>query len=102
MIPSGTKMGNPANSNFKSISIILIFMFSVSFHCVRCRKDFYLSRQTIISGMGWPVDMERKGCESSIHDDDIDICVTMVGWVDVLDGDQGDFRRRRAMDISSF
>ena len=27
--------------------------------------------------------------------------VTMVGWVDVLDSDWGDFRRRRAVDISS-
>ena len=28
--------------------------------------------------------------------------VTMVGWTDVLDNDRGDFRRRRAVDISSF
>ena len=28
-------------------------------------------------------------------------CVTMVGWVDVPDSDRGDFRRRRAADISS-
>ena len=28
-------------------------------------------------------------------------CVTMVGWVDVPDSDRGDFRRRRALDISS-
>ena len=28
-------------------------------------------------------------------------CVTMVGWADVLDSDRGDFRRRRAVDISS-
>ena len=27
--------------------------------------------------------MEAKGCESSIHECDIDLCVTMVGWVDV-------------------
>ena len=26
----------------------------------------------LISGMGRPIDMERKGCESSIHDHDID------------------------------
>ena len=26
----------------------------------------------------------------------------MVGWVDVADSDWGDFRRRRAVDISSF
>ena len=29
-------------------------------------------------------------------------CVTMVGWADVPDSDQGDFRRRRAVDISSY
>ena len=29
-------------------------------------------------------------------------CVTMVGWADVLDSDLGDFRRRRAVDISSY
>ena len=28
--------------------------------------------------------------------------VTMVGWADVPDSDWGDFRRRRAVDISSF
>ena len=27
-------------------------------------------------------------------------CVTMVGWADVPDSDRGDFRRRRAVDIS--
>ena len=27
--------------------------------------------------------------------------VTMVGWADVQDSDRGDFRRRRAVDISS-
>ena len=27
---------------------------------------------TLISEMGWPIDMERNGCESSIHDHDID------------------------------
>ena len=32
--------------------------------------------------------MERKGCELSIHDHDIDFSVTMVWWVDVLDSDQ--------------
>ena len=26
------------------------------------------------SGMGRPIDNERKGCESSIHDHDIDLC----------------------------
>ena len=28
--------------------------------------------------------------------------VTMVGWADVLDSDWGDFRRRLAVDISSY
>ena len=30
------------------------------------------------------------------------ISMTMVGWADVPDRYQGDFRRRRAVDISSF
>ena len=46
--------------------------------------------------------MERKGCESIIHDHDFDLWVTMVAWVDVPYSDWGDFRRRRAVDISSF
>ena len=37
------------------------------------------------------IDMERKGCES-IHDHDIDLCATIVEWVDLPDSDQGDFR----------
>ena len=45
--------------------------------------------------MGRPIDNERKGCKSSIHDHDID------RWSDVPDSDRGDFRRRRAVDISS-
>ena len=44
---------------------------------------------------------EWKGCESIIHDHDCDLWVTMVGWVDVPYSDWGDFRRRRAVDISS-
>ena len=28
-------------------------------------------------------------------------CVTMVGWADIPESDRGDFRRRRAVDISS-
>ena len=44
---------------------------------------------------------ERKGCELIIHDHDCDLWVTIVGWVDVLYSDWGDFRRRRAVDISS-
>ena len=51
--------------------------------------------------MGWLVDIERKGCESSIHDHDIDFCVTMVEWVGVPDSDRGYFRHRRAVDIAS-
>ena len=31
--------------------------------------------------MGALIDMERKGCESIIHDHDCDVWVTMVGWV---------------------
>ena len=47
--------------------------------------------------------MEWKGCELIIHDHDCDLWVTMgVGWVDVPYSDWGDFRRRRAVDISSF
>ena len=45
--------------------------------------------------------MERKGCGSIIHDHDCDLTVTMVGWVDVPYSDWGDFRRRRAVDLSS-
>ena len=43
--------------------------------------------------------MVQKECESSIHDHDIDFSVTMVGWVDVPDSEQGDFRRRHAVNI---
>ena len=53
-------------------------------------------------GVGALIDMERKGYESIIHDHDCDLWVTMVGWVDVSYIDWGDFRRRRAVDISSF
>ena len=42
------------------------------------------------------IDMERKGCELIIHDNDCDLWVTMV---DVPYSDWGDFRRRRAVDI---
>ena len=52
-------------------------------------------------GVGALIDMERKGCESIIHDQDCDLWVTMVGWVDEPYSDWGDFRRRRAVDISS-
>ena len=52
---------------------------------------------------GWGViDMDRKGWESIIHDHDCDLWVTMMGWVDVPYSDWGDFKRRRAIDISSY
>ena len=47
------------------------------------------------------IHMIQKGCESFVHDHGIDFCVIIVRWVDVPDNDQGDFRRRRAVDISS-
>ena len=46
------------------------------------------------------MDMEWKRCESMIHDHECDLRVTMDGWVDVPYSDWGDFRRRRAVDIS--
>ena len=46
-------------------------------------QDFLLRsfkvRVLKLSGMGWSIDMERKACKSSIHDHDIDFCVTMAG-----------------------
>ena len=48
------------------------------------------------------IDVEWKGCELSIHDHDIDLCVTMVVWVDAPDSDLGDFRHRRAVNIASY
>ena len=53
-------------------------------------------------GGGELIAMEWKGCESIIHNHDRDLWVSMVGWVDVPFIDWGDFRRRRAVDISSF
>ena len=50
--------------------------------------------------MGRPIDMDRKRCESSFMTM-ILASVAMVGWADVPDSDWGDFRRRRAVDISS-
>ena len=55
---------------------------------------------SFIAGMGRPIDNERKGCESSIYDHDIDLC-DHGGVRDVPDSDRGDFRRRRTVDISS-
>ena len=57
---------------------------------------------SLIWGMRRLIDMDRKGCESIIHDHDCDLWVTMVGWVDAPYSDWGDFRRWRAVDISSF
>ena len=34
-------------------------------------------------GLGALIDMERKECESIIHDHDGELWVTMVEWVDV-------------------
>ena len=51
--------------------------------------------------MGRPIDMDWKECELSIDDLDIDLCVTMVRWVDVPDNDRGDFGRQRVVDIST-
>ena len=49
---------------------------------------------------GWVlIDMEQKGCEFIIHDRNL--WVTMAGWVNVPYSDLGDFRCRRAVDISS-
>ena len=45
------------------------------------------------------INMERKGCESIIHAHDL--WVTKVGRVDVPYSDWGEFRRWRAIDISS-
>ena len=51
--------------------------------------------------MGWLIDMEQKGCESSVDDHDIDFSVTIVRCMDVPDSDWGDFRCQHAIDISS-
>ena len=51
--------------------------------------------------MGGPIDLEQKRFESIIHDHDHEPWVTMVGWVDVSGSDWGDFRRQRAIGISS-
>ena len=56
---------------------------------------------SFISGMGWPIDMERKGCESSWPWYRLVSSVTLMGWADVPDCQRGDFRRLCAVDISS-
>ena len=48
------------------------------------------------------IGMERKGCESIIHEHDRDLWVTMLGWVYVPDSDRGDFKRRRVVDTSGW
>ena len=55
----------------------------------------------LVSGMEGLIGIIRKRWDSSIHDRDLDPCVITEGWVDVRDSDWGDFRRRRAVDISS-
>ena len=59
----------------------------------------------LIWRMGGLIDMERKGCESIIHDHDCDLWVAMVGWVDARDNNfennWGDFRCWHAVDIST-
>ena len=53
---------------------------------------------SFISGMGRPIDMERKYVSHPFMTM-ILTSVTMVGWADVPDSDWGDFRRRRAVDL---
>ena len=48
-----------------------------------------------------PIEMERKDARHPFMTV-IMTYVTMVGWVDIPDSDRGDFRRQRAVDISSF
>ena len=70
---------------------------------------------SFISGMGRPIDMElalSQEWDGRLTWNEKDVShpfmtmiltsVTMVGWADVLDSDWGDFRRRHAVDISSF
>ena len=63
--------------------------------------DLEVSWSKFGMGMGGLIDMKRKWCELIIHDHDHDLWETMVGWVDVQNSDPGDFRCRRAVDISS-
>ena len=44
----------------------------------------------------------ERGCELSICDHDIELCVTMVESVDVPDSNRGDFRQRCAINIYSW
>ena len=54
----------------------------------------------LLEEWGGGADWHGKVCESIIHDYKYDLWVTMVGWMDVPYSDWGDFRRRRAVDIS--
>ena len=46
----------------------------------------------LIMGIGGPIDIERNRCELIIDDHDHDVCVTMLGWVDVPHSDRVDLR----------
>ena len=50
--------------------------------------------------MGRSIDMEQKDVSHQFMNI-ILTSVTVVGWADVPDSDRSDFRRRRAVDISS-
>ena len=63
--------------------------------------DIEVSKSEFETGMGRPIDMEQKGCESSIHDHDMDLCVAIMRLVDVLESNWDDFRCRHTIDISS-
>ena len=67
-------------------------------HWIFMVKDW----NSLTSEMGGPIGMERRKCNTIIHDHNADICVTILGCVDVWESDRGDFRRRHVFDISSF
>ena len=50
--------------------------------------------------MGGPIDIGQKWSESVIHDHEPDLLVTKVRCIDLPDSDRGDFRCRRAIDLS--
>ena len=77
--------------------VTLTFHLTYDLDLVVSRSKFEIALFEVWGLIG----MEWKGCESIIHDHDCDQWVTMVGWVDVPYSDWGDFRRRRAVDISS-
>ena len=53
--------------------------------------------------MAGPIGMEEKGCELMImNDHDRCLWVITVGYVDIQDSDQGDFRCRHAIKSFSF